>query len=299
MNIKQIVLGMRLPFLTGSVLPVLAAAAWVRHTGHAIFPDVVPVVFAVAFLHLGANLLNDYYDTPGTDTINRYRTPFSGGSRVILDGVMSARGVMILSLSLFAAAGLIGVYFFAKGRVLVPAFGLAGAVIGTVYSARWPNLMGRGLGELCIFVAFGPLLSLGAGYAMTGTLDPMQLVVGALPGFLITAVLWINEFPDFEADSASGKRNLVVRMGKNRAKFLYPALMFAPYVVCGALAVAGLFPWLAALMVVALPLVVKAVGIFWRNWDDPRAIVPAQALTIQSHLAVSALLTVGLFFRGN
>lgn len=292
-------MGMRLPFLTGSVLPALAAAAWARHTGHAIFPDVVPVVFAVAFLHLGANLLNDYYDTPGTDTINRFRTPFSGGSRVILDGVMSARGVMLLSLSLFAAAGIIGIYFVAKGRVLVPAFGLAGAVIGTLYSARGPNLMGRGLGELCIFVAFGPLLALGAGYALTGTLDPMQLAVGALPGFLITAVLWINEFPDFEADSTAGKRNLVVRMGKDRARFLYPVLMFAPYVVCGALAAIGLLPWLAALILVAFPIVLKAVRVFWRHWDDPKAIVPAQALTIQSHLAVSAFLTVGLFFRGN
>jgi len=297
MNFQKILMGMRLPFLTGSVLPALAAAAYAGRGTHLRLLDVAAVALAVAFLHLGSNLFNDYYDTDTTDRVNRFRTPFSGGSSIVLDGTLSARGVFLLSSALFVAAGLLAVYFTFRGRPLVWAFGLAGALIGFLYSSRVPQLMSRGLGELCIFVAFGPLLTLGAGYALTGQIDPIQLLVGALPGFHITAVLWINQFPDYEADSSTGKRNLVVRLGKARSRGTYIALMLAPFVAAPILALMQILPWSSVVLLFALPVVAKAVGVFRKEWDDPRAIVPAQGLTIASHLATTLLLTVGLWIR--
>jgi 1,4-dihydroxy-2-naphthoate polyprenyltransferase len=297
MTLKQILMGMRLPFLTGSVLPALAAAAYASRSAHVSLVDLAAVVLAVACLHLGSNLFNDYYDTDTTDRVNRFRTPFSGGSRIVLDGVLSARGVFLLSSALFGVAGLLAVYFTLQGRPLVWAFGLAGAAIGFFYSSRVPALMSRGLGEICIFIAFGPLLTLGAGYALTGLIDPIQLLVGALPGFHITAVLWINQFPDFEADSTTGKRNLVVRLGKARSRAAYITMMVAPFVAAPLLAATHILPWSSVVLLFALPLVAKAVGVFRKEWDDPRAIVPAQGLTIASHLATTLLLTVVLWLR--
>jgi 1,4-dihydroxy-2-naphthoate octaprenyltransferase len=297
MNLQKILMGMRLPFLTGSVLPALAAAAYASRSAHLSLLDVAAATLAVAFLHLGSNLFNDYYDTDTTDRVNRFRTPFSGGSRIVLDSIMSARGVFLLSSALFAAAALLAVYFTFRGRPLVWAFGLAGAAIGFFYSSRVPQLMSRGLGELGIFIAFGPLLTLGAGYALTGQIDPIQLLVGALPGFHITAVLWINQFPDYEADSSTGKRNLVVRLGKSRSRATYVALMLGPFVTALALAATHILPWSSLALLVALPLVAKTLSIFRKEWDDPRAIVPAQGLTIASHLATTLLLTVGLWLR--
>lgn len=297
MSLQKVLMGMRLPFLTGSVLPALAAAAYAGRSTHLSALDVIAVALAVAFLHLGSNLFNDYYDTDTTDRVNRFRTPFSGGSRIVLDGVLSARGVFLLSSALFAAAGLLAVYFTFQGRPLVWVFGLAGAAIGFLYSSRVPQLMSRGLGELCIFIAFGPLLTLGAGYALTGQIDPVQLLVGALPGFHITAVLWINQFPDYEADSSTGKRNLVVRLGKAHSRGAYVTLMLAPFAVAPVLAVTHVLPWSSVVLLLALPVVAKAVGVFRKEWDDPHAIVPAQGLTIASHLATTLLFAVGLWIR--
>jgi 1,4-dihydroxy-2-naphthoate octaprenyltransferase len=293
MKLKSIVLGMRLPFLTGSLLPVCAAWAFARHSGPIRLLDGLAILFGVACLHLGSNLLNDYFDTDRSDRINRFRTPFSGGSRVILDGTMSARGVLALVIGLFAASALVGVYLLVNGRGLVLVFGLVGLALGTLYSL---GLMNVGVGELCIFLAFGPVLTLAAGYALTGTLDPTQALIGVLPGYLITAVLWINQFPDFEADSAAGKRNLVVILGKRHARWVYMALMFLPFASAAVLAALGLLPLVSLAVFLALPIVLKTVAVFWRTWDDPRAIVPAQVLTIQSHLGVTALLAIALLF---
>ncbi len=289
---KSIVLGMRLPFLTGSLLPVCAAWALARHSGPRVL-DGLAVLFGVACLHLGSNLFNDYFDTDRSDRINRYPSPFSGGSRVILDGTMTAKGVMALVVGLFAASALVGVYLFVNGRGLVAAFGLAGLALGTLYSL---GLMNVGFGELCIFLAFGPVLTLAAGYALTGVLDLRQALLGVLPGYLITAVLWINEFPDFEADSQARKRNLVVILGKRNARWGYVALMFLPFVSAVVLVALGLLPLVSLAVFLALPIVLKTVSVFWRTWDDPKAIVPAQALTIQSHLGVTAVLAVALLF---
>lgn len=288
---RRALIGLRLPFLTGSLLPVWAAWALASQRQAVRVLDGLAVTLAVACLHLGSNLLNDYFDTDHSDRVNRWRTPFSGGSRVILDGVLSRRGALLLVAVLYGAAGLIGILFAVQRRPLVLAFGLAGFALGAVYSV---TLMNRGLGELAIFLAFGPVLTLGTGYALSGHVDPTQALLGTLPGYLITAVLWINQFPDFAADASVGKRHLVVRLGKRHARWGYLALMLLPFPTLAALVVAGILPPLALLTALALPIVLKALATFWHRWDDPQGIQPAQALTIQSHLALTALLAAAL-----
>ncbi len=288
---------MRLPFLTGSILPVWAAAAYEHQAIVSVWLDLSLVTLAAALLHLSSNLVNDYFDTEGTDRINRFRTPFSGGSRIILDGAMSARGVFFLALSLMALAGVIAIHFVYQGRPLVVVFGLAGALIGYFYSSRISNLMSKGWGEFCIFIAFGPLLTLGAGYALTGCIHPMQILVGAIPGYLITAVLWINQFPDYEADATTDKKNLVVRLGKAWARWPYVVLMCLPFPTIIALVSLRLLPFSTLAVILASPLVARALIVFLRVWNDPLRIVPAQALTIQCHLLVTALLALSLIVR--
>jgi len=294
-RVSRVLAGMRLPFLTGSVLPVFAAGAYVALTRPVRLVDLLLFALAVASLHLGSNLFNDYFDSDTTDRINRFRTPFSGGSRIILDGTLSARGVAVLAGSLFALAPLLLINRLLTDRPLLLVFGLAAGAIGFLYSANPLRLSARGLGEVCILVNFGLLLALTTGYALTGTVDPALLVVGAVPGSLITAVLWINQFPDYEADSETAKRNLVVRLGKARSRWVYLALMLLPSVIVVALAAIRVWPATTLLVLLALPAVVGALRVCFRQWDDPRAIVPAQGLTILSHFLTTTLLAVGFF----
>jgi 1,4-dihydroxy-2-naphthoate polyprenyltransferase len=291
--------GLRLPFLTGSVLPVWAAAALVS-LDHRVDPvDLTLATLAVAALHLASNLVNDAADSDNTDRINRFRTPYSGGSGVLLDGTLTRAGLWAIVVVLVGIAIGAGIGLTLRGRPLVWLLGMAGGLLGLGYSASGARLMSRGLGELAIFVSFGPLLTLASGYVLTGRFDPRQLALGTLPGFLITAVLWINQFPDRDADAAVGKRNLVVRMSPGSARLVYAALMFGPFVAAAACVAGHVLPAATLAIVPALPIAGRAVWQLRRAAGEPAAVLPVQGLTILSHSALTALLVVGLAILGH
>ncbi|MHB8843098.1 MAG: prenyltransferase, partial [Candidatus Aquicultor sp.] len=89
---------MRLPFLTGSLIPVLLAAGQAYHHGFFRGLEFILIMIGVGSLHLAANLVNDYFDARGSDVLNLHPTPFSGGSRVIQEANLSPRRVFILAV---------------------------------------------------------------------------------------------------------------------------------------------------------------------------------------------------------
>ncbi|MBU4278338.1 MAG: prenyltransferase [Proteobacteria bacterium] len=289
-----LVQAMRLPFLTGSLVPALVVAAW--WWGRGLMPwDLLLLTLAgVGCLQSGANLINDFYDAVGSDPLNRHATMFSGGSRVIQDGRMSRRAVGVLAVGFFVAAGACGGMVAAMDRPWALAVGAAGLAGGWLYSAGPLALMSLGLGELCIFILFGPLLTWGVGYVLGGEFWAVAWWLGLPQAWQITAVLWINQFPDMVADAAASKNNLVVRLGLARSRVLYAAMMLAPFPSLAWLVHSwGLTPWLYLALGAAIP-TLRAVAINWKSYDDPAALVPAQALTIISHLSTGLLMALGL-----
>lgn len=285
---------MRLPFLTGSLAPVLVVAAW--YWGRAPMPWglLLLTLAGVGCLQSGANLINDFYDAVGSDPLNRHATIFSGGSRVIQDGRMSRRGVGALAVAFFVAAGACGGMVAATGRPWALFVGAAGLAGGWLYSAGPLALMSLGLGEVAIFILFGPLLTWGVGYALGGEFWAMAWWLGLPQAWQITAVLWINQFPDMPADAAAAKNNLVVRLGLARSRVVYAGMMLAPFPSLAWLVHGwGLTPWLYLALGAAIP-TTRAVAIAWKSYDDPAALVPAQALTIISHLSTGLLMALGL-----
>jgi 1,4-dihydroxy-2-naphthoate octaprenyltransferase len=285
---------LRLPFLTGSLLPVLQAAALAYGDGYSSGLNLLLTLIGVGALHSAGNLINDYIDTPRSDTLNPHPTPFSGGSRVILENLLSARWVFWAATICFSAAVLIGLYLILNGRPYVALIGLLGLIAGLFYSVNPLQFMSRGLGEITIFFAFGPLITWGTYYVLSGRLTGPTFLLGFPLGFLITAIIWINEFPDYQADKAAGKRNLVVRWGLAPSRWIYGLLMLLPFPFLLFLTgVQGLTAWIL-LGWLALPLALKGIGILWREHNNPEKIVPAQALTIQTHLALGLLMVLGL-----
>ncbi len=282
---------MRLPFCTGSVLPVIVvgAAVWAQRPYPWLY--LLACVVGAACLHLGANLINDYFDAKGSDPINRRATPFSGGSRVIQEGLLSARAVLAMAIGFFAAAVIIGLAVLFTGRPWVALVGGLGLVIGLLYSAAPLQLMSRGVGEIVLFFAFGPLLTWGTGYVLTGYLCWRAFVLGLPLGWIITAVLWINQFPDLEADRDAGKATLVVRLGLARSRVVYLGLMLLPYPTLIVLSLLKVVPWWTQIAWLSLPVALKAVNIAWKT---PEEVLPAQGLTIVCHTAHGLLMIVGL-----
>jgi 1,4-dihydroxy-2-naphthoate octaprenyltransferase len=287
----------RLPFLTGSLFPVAAATALAYLTDHALNLRLFGLtLLGVAALHLGANLINDYYDSFGSDPLNRNVTPFSGGSRVIQDGQMSPGQVKTLAYLLFALGVGCGLSLIYLGRPWVALVGLLGLGAAVGYSASPLQLMSGGLGEGLIFLAFGPLLSWGAYYVQTGKLSLVGAAVSLPLAFLITAIIWINEFPDLEADMAAAKRHLVARLGLQVSRWVYGGLMLAPFVSLFVLMEIFHLPDLIVAGLLPLPLAVRAVRLAFGTPPTDPEFVPIQALTIQTHFLTGLTLTLALLY---
>ena len=240
----------RVPFTSASIFPMLAIAAYYAGLGDGLFSvtSLLLAVFGVLLLHLSSNVFNDYFDvSDGTDEANNeYFQPggaaITGGSRAIELGIITLNKTKTVATSLLLASLLVAGFLFyniyqvtgatsnVEGALAV---GLSGLFLGYFYTARPLRLVARrGLGELAIFLAFGPLLTLGTGYAISaetiGFLSSefyMLLSLGVPFGFLTTNILYINQFPDTESDAKTGKNHLVVTLGKKAARWGYLVIL--------------------------------------------------------------------------
>jgi 1,4-dihydroxy-2-naphthoate octaprenyltransferase len=166
---------------------------------------------------------NEYFDYEG-DVINRNYNRFSGGSRVLSEGILPRRaGLYLMLLALFSFVILLVIYLrccFNVRPYLLP-MALVGVLAGLFYSAppfRWAY---RGVGEVLIGFSYGWLATTSGYYIVTGRIDLASTLLSLPATFTVFSVIVINEIPDYEADLAVSKRNLVVRLGVNRAKVLY------------------------------------------------------------------------------
>jgi 1,4-dihydroxy-2-naphthoate octaprenyltransferase len=248
----------------------------------------------VASLHLGANLLNDYYDAKGSDPINVRLTPFSGGSRVIQDRKIAPRLILLMALFFFVVGSGAGIWLAYLDRPLVIAIGFLGLLAGWAYSAPPLQLMSRGWGEILIFFAFGPLITLGTYYVMSGSLSWAAFALGFPQGCFIAGVIWINQFPDYQADRDALKRNLVVRLGPALSRYVYVAIMLLAFaIVFFLIGIVGL-SYLIMLSFIALPIAFKAIKVLWNEYLSHKKVIPAQALTIQTLIGHGLLVSLGL-----
>ncbi len=290
----------RAPFLTATLVPLLVGAAWAAASGRAEpFPW---LLFVLALLggvamHVAANVFNDYFDwRSGTDPLNNdYFQPLSGGSRAVELGLISEQGLFRVASAALAVATAIGVLLVALGRPALIFFGLFGAFSVFFYTAPPLRLAARrGLGELFVGLNFGPLMTAGMVYTLTGTVGWSDFFIGLPMGLLIAAVLWINEFPDLEADRAGGKINLVVVLGRPAARWGYLLLVGGAFALVLAGALAGTLPLSALLMLAALPIAVYTTAITFRHYAD-RSLVRANAWTINLLLLAGVLLALGVY----
>ena len=232
-SFKTYLLSTRPQFFTAVLVPIAVGAALATYEGYPLRTGLlILTILAGVLIHGGTNVINDYFDHLNTtDNINKnHLTPFTGGSRMIQTGKMTPHETFWLAIVLFTASALIGLYLaYITGPILLVLGGL-GLFSGIFYSAPVGFFAGRGLGEFVVGLNFGLLTVAGAFYVQTGILA-YSVVFAALPvSFLITALLYINQFPDFEADRDAGKRNIVVKLGRERARYFYPVILASAFV---------------------------------------------------------------------
>lgn len=278
----------RAHFLGASLFPYIAAVAMASTVVRSLdWGRVALGAVGLAFIHLGANLWNDYWDERlGADVRAHLPTPWSGGSRPTQRGLITPRQALLGSILLVVVGSGVGIYLDVTGRGHVVFWmGALGVALALAYSAPPARLAWRGWGEVAVGVAFGPAVMLGAHWLVAEELTAAVLW-GALAAGLMTAlVLLVNEFPDRAADRRVGKRTLVVRLGSGRAARLAWALWALAYAAVALGVWTEAFPLEALLVLVTAPLAVTAALMIeeWRHQERPGALVAASTLQVLLH----------------
>jgi len=285
---------LRAPFLTASIIPVLLGTIIAVHAEDSFNAFYFMLtLLAMVLLHSGTNVLNDYYDfVDGADRSSIESTPFSGGSGLLANGSLSPGSVFRYALSLLIIGTVIGLLITYLRGWMIFGFGIMGLISGIFYSASPVKLSARGVGELFVGLNFGPLVVLGSYYVQTQSLT-IEPVIASLPiAFLIAAVLYINEYPDYSADKQAGKTNILVRLGKERGVMVYYALMLATYASLLWGVGSGCIPIISLIALATLPLSMKALMVVRNNYNDTEKLLPANALTILIHLITGIILCI-------
>lgn len=282
-------------FLAASLVPVLLGVAAVAYQGKAVsIPLLLLTLLAVALVHAGVNVLNDYYDElNGTDRWNTARIfPFTGGSRFIQNGVLNIREIFSFGVLLLATAMLLGIGLTWVSGTELLWIGLAGLLLGWGYSAPPLRLNSRGMGEPAVAIGFGVLTPLGAWYVQTGEMDWYPVLISLSTALLVMNILYINQFPDHDADAAAGKHHWVVRLGLERAPLIYRLSSISAASIVSLWGMTGLLPWLALVSLLPLLPALKAGNLLRKHAQHPAALEPAIKLTIASMVLHGLLLAI-------
>jgi 1,4-dihydroxy-2-naphthoate polyprenyltransferase len=299
---KKWAISLRAPFLTASIVPVVFGTTLAWHsTGNFNFIIALVTLLGVAFAHAGTNLSNDYFDHKTTDDdINETPTPFSGGSRMIQDKIQTPAEVLTGGLVFFGLALLCGIYLWLKTTALgyssyiVPLIAVIGFLSGFLYTATPIKIGYRGWGEFFIGLNFGTLAVMGSYFVQTGKIGWMPVITSIPIAFLITAVVYINQYPDYEADKTVRKRHWVVRLGKKKAIPGYLFLMFGSYIASIVAILLDYMPLFSLIVFITLPLTIGAVKTLYANYDKIDTLLPANAATIKIHLSYGLLMVIGV-----
>lgn len=294
-------LATRPAFLSITLLAVLLGLATAHADGVAIHPLTAWVTLLFALLaHAGANVLNDYFDAlNGSDASNDERVfPFTGGSRFIQNGLLTTRQTAIFGATLLALVVPAGCWLVWQSGSALLFIGMAGLLLGWAYSAPPLKLASRGLGELAVFSAW-LLIIAGADYVQRGAFGLTPYLWGMSYAMLLANMLFLNQFPDVRADARAGKRTLVVRLGRQRARWGYLLLMLLAHAwLLGGISI-GILPQAALLAMLAAPLVLHAAHGLWLHAEQPARLAPAIKLSISAALLHGLLLVAALVFLEN
>jgi len=280
----------RVRTLPAAIAPVLVGSALAWQLEEVFRPGAfVAALLGSILIQIGTNLVNDYSDARrGADAEDRL-----GPVRVTAGGLVPPKQVLVATYVTFGLAALCGAYLVAVAGIELLFVGVASIAAGVLYTGG-PRPYGyEGLGELFVFLFFGIVAVAGSTFAQLERW-PWEAFVLAVPvGLLAAAILVANNVRDVDSDRRAGKRTLAVKLGRERARTLYGAMVYPAYLVALVPWAAGsLSPWLA-LPWLTLPLAVKLVRTLRAHADGP-TLNEVLAQTGLAQLAFCLLLSAGV-----
>ncbi|MDO9334398.1 MAG: prenyltransferase [Dehalococcoidales bacterium] len=299
MKLKNLMVAVRANFLLlAVVLGFLGTSlAWYEHQeygssfslGYAFIAGV-----GLVLAHISVNVFNDYFDFRSKLDYKTPRTPFSGGSKAIVDGLITVKQALWLAIGSLVIAAAVGIFFtLTQGWFLLPLL-LVSVVIILIYT---PFILRLGYPEWAAGLGLGTLPILGAYFIQTGEYTITALIAAVPSGILVHNLLLLNEIPDAEADKTVKRRTLPIVAGKKNAAIVYSVLMLIMYLWIIGAVITHDMPAFTLLGLLTLPLAYKAInGSF--KFNDMSKLVPALANNVFVVLLTQLLMGVGFILAG-
>lgn len=241
--------------LPAAAVPVLVGSA-AAYAARGLFRPLVftATLLAALLIQVGTNLANDYSDFHrGADRDGRL-----GPVRVTQSGLLAASAVRRGTVVAFALAVMLGLYLASVGGWPIVVIGGVSLLCGLAYTGGpWPFGY-HGLGDLFVFVFFGPVAVAGSAYVQAGEWLPLALASSLPIGLLTTTILVVNNLRDLPTDRVAGKGTLAVRLGERHTRFQYAALTGIAYLVPALLAL-RMQEWWLLLPLLSAPLAIALV----------------------------------------
>ncbi len=230
----------------------------------------------------------------GVELFNEYFDAQEGGDRIFsLEKTSIPKYFYFVGLSAFALAFFIGLYlaYLTGWRILLFSFlGFLGAYFYVGPPFKWAY---RGLGEIVIALSYGPLMVLGSYYLQARTLGIIPFYASLLCGLSVFCLAILNEIPDYYQDRLVGKRNLVVRMGKQKAMKLLKLCFGAVFLLLVLGLILRKIPPFAMVNFLLLPWLSKSLSIAEKNYDNPGMFRSAINANVVIYLVMVSSLTIG------
>ena len=258
------------------------------------------VMLGLLLNHLALNMTDDYYDFRHLVDVfaDDKENPFTGGSGTLSSGLIEPETMRRVFTVFYVVAIAIGL-FLAVTRGAFVLFLLAFGFFCAFFYTAPPIKFGyRGVGEVTQLLCFGPGIGLGAYYVQAQRIS-WEAFWGTLPfGIMLFSMITINEIPDYFEDQKGGKRNLVVRLGREKGVWLFIVSLLSAYAAIVAGVVAGKIPVLGLISLMTLPVAYKTISILRATYQEPVKLAPANLGMICIHNFTAILLAIAYFVAG-
>jgi 1,4-dihydroxy-2-naphthoate polyprenyltransferase len=261
--------------------------------------DIILIIMGTAASHVSVNLFNEYSDYKSGIDFHTKRTPFNGGSGMLTQGLTKPGAVLAAAIGTLLFASGIGIYYaYITHWILFLIIG-----IGALSIIGYTEVMAKYLlGELFAGLALGSLVVVGTFIALTGSpqFSLFQLVprevwfLSIPPGILTSLLLFLNEFPDIEADIQGGRKHLLIQFGRTTGAYIYTAGAILTYLIILFLPLSGISSYWVYIALIPLPLVAKNIRTTLKYNSDIPNLIPALGGNVISILATDLLLAGSL-----
>jgi 1,4-dihydroxy-2-naphthoate octaprenyltransferase len=275
--------------LPAAAAPVVIGAALAFHDGVFTASSALLALIGALLLQVAANLANDYYDAQkGADGPDRLGPVRATASGLVTPAEMKRAFILVLFM-----ATVIGAELIRRGGMPIFVIGIASLVCAVLYTGGPRPLGYLGLGEVFVFIFFGPVAVAGTYWVQALNVGPSVVAAGIAPGLLSAAVLLVNNLRDVDTDRRAGKRTLAVRFGRPFARALYLLC-----VVGAGLSLFALVPRFGLSSLVALFTVVPGLVLFQKiRREEGRALNPRLGETARLLVVHAVLLSLALVVR--